>query len=381
MAQSWAEGLHTSSSSNSNLTAYQLTAAEQWLCSSVGFLSVIGSVCLILSYVLFKSLRSTWRWLLLWLSMFDLAQGAFYVLVAFVDVSGISDGACLVLGLANIATCSASFLCTMCISFLVVDLVSLHPTTDALQLRRMLRLYYSIFIGYPFCVAVIIVILHVTTKGGVVTVDDDQYGCYINHHHEMLRMVSTYIPLFVSWVLTVIFYLRSVMKLKRIHRDHSRSNSSEILRQVMWRLSMVPLVFIMIRLPDAMNRVAELNMPQGRMGWLETTDFGRTVVLIQAAFNPSQGLINGVLFVLCPRRVRRKFYNRCCAPARSQHRINRSSYRFSDTAPSQCQLDSQSLLTSGSHYPHHDDPGETSGSSSTYSRFYGTGAEFSGDAI
>ena len=314
-----------------NHTAYVLTDTEKKLCITLGALSCFGALVIILSYVLFKQLRSLWRWLLVWLSIFDFIQGAFYIFNGLVPPSALSADTCAVVGLANVLSCLCSFLCTACISYVVVDVVSMRQLNSEHAGNISLKRFYAIFLGYPALIGFIIISMHVTSMGDVITVDLDQYGCYINHDYEWLRMIATYIPCILTWVFTLVFYIRAVRRLAQVsslvsvdfieddvRRTRSNSRAAHaVLRSVMWRLSLIPLGFVMLRLPDVMYRVMELFFRPSEMLQLRTTNFGQILISMQAALNPAQGLWNMLLFVVFPESVRQRFVD-CCSLRLSQ---------------------------------------------------------------
>eukprot|EP01104_Vermistella_antarctica_P019234 TRINITY_DN7437_c0_g1_i1.p1 TRINITY_DN7437_c0_g1~~TRINITY_DN7437_c0_g1_i1.p1 ORF type:complete len:391 (+),score=44.41 TRINITY_DN7437_c0_g1_i1:232-1404(+) len=86
----------------------------------VGCLSVIGSLIIILSYILFPRLRTHARQLVCWLSLADLFQALFFVLSEWI-VPAKQNTACWLLGLFGVFSSVSTFMWTTCIAYFVLD--------------------------------------------------------------------------------------------------------------------------------------------------------------------------------------------------------------------------------------------------------------------
>jgi len=245
--------------------AYQLTTDEQYVTTIVGGFSIIGSIIIILAYsVVDQSATTLWRTLMLFLSVFDLQQGLYYVSVGVFNYTKIGEMTplCTGIGLSNIYSTTASYLCTACVAFLVNDIVRTNPkVTSGVRLK-------IIFLGYPFFVSILALVLHEMggDKDPVITAGQDQYGCYINQNHQILRWIASYIPLLISWFLCAWFNWTAYQRLKQVSTS-TASNSDEknnvdetnpVIHNMMRRLLIVPFGFIILRLPDLSFRFIEL---------------------------------------------------------------------------------------------------------------------------
>ena len=270
-----------------------------------GSLTIVGTLSIILSYVLFVPLRSRWRQLLVLLSFFDLCQGLFYIGNYFHYSSGESDLStfCKAQRYFNIFTCTTSFFCTACISIYVCDMLNLEISPQREQ--RVVVLTYALPLGYSLLVCIILFFFDRQHGYQVVGGDPDSFGCYITHNFVSMRVLCTYAPLIASWAVTVIFYVKSLLRLKALVK--SSTNDSQNVRNdlisVQRRLMLVPLAFVLLRLPDFLYRVIEY--PAGPR--FQHSPAGQLLNLACAIANPSQGFINSVIFVAFSWRVRRSF--------------------------------------------------------------------------
>ena len=241
--------------------AYQLTTSEQYVTTIVGGFSIVGSIIIILAYsVVDQSATTLWRTLMLFLSVFDLQQGLYYVSVGvfnYTKIGGMTP-LCAGIGLSNIYSTTASYLCTACVAFLVNDIVRPNP-----KVKSGVRLKI-IFLGYPFFVSILALVLHEMggDKDPVITVGRDQYGCYINQKHQILRWIASYIPLLISWFLCAWFNWTAYQRLKQVSTasssDENVDETNPVIHNMMRRLLIVPFGFIILRLPDLSFRLIEL---------------------------------------------------------------------------------------------------------------------------
>eukprot|EP00949_MAST-11_sp_MAST-11-sp1_P005145 g5145.t1 len=292
---------------------------ESVLCASFGTCSVIGSMLIVVSYLLFEQLRSSWRRLLVWLSVFDLIQGVFYVSVATPLYGDISPAACTLIGVLNIYSCAGAYLCTACLAYMVNDIISVRSTKQSTLASKIM---HFIFLGYPTAVTAFVLVVQYTdgmnvAQKSVISTDNDQFGCWINKQHQLLRWLAAYIPLILSWCVTVYFHIKSYRHLASVTRSPSftklleegggNDGVSRTITNVMRRLSLVPLGFAILRLPDMLFRVGEIFS----WGLQPAEGPGRWLTVAQSVLNPSQGFWNAILFVLYSESVRQGLVGWC----------------------------------------------------------------------
>tara|TARA_B100000795_G_scaffold209037_1_gene162557 strand:+ start:227 stop:1231 length:1005 start_codon:yes stop_codon:yes gene_type:complete len=309
-----------SSSSVPLYPAYPLNVQEQYVTTIMGICSVFGSAIIIIAYaVVDQSPTTLWRNLMIFLSIFDMQQGFYYISVGlfnYTDVGKITP-LCTAIGLSNIYSTTASYLCTGCIAFLVNDIVKATPVV------KNGRYIYLIFLGYPLLVSVAVFVLHMVGKEPVITPDTDQYGCYINQSHELERWIASYIPMLSSWVVCSIYNLQAYRRLKQVvtpGSDVTENNGNRVIHNMMRRLLIVPFGFVLLRLPDISYRILELFYREQNVNEMQIADW---FVFLQAGLNPAQGVWNCVLLAIYSRRLRRGFLEWCCCNCRKKKDVER----------------------------------------------------------
>ena len=314
--------------------AYNLTLTEKYITTTVGTLSVLGSAIIILEYSLVDTSPQTplWRTLMICLSVFDMQQGVYYISVGLLDYTDIGriTPLCTAIGLSNIFSTTAAYLCTGCIAYLVHDIIQPIPRVTSG------RFIYALFLGYPFIVSVVAWADNLSHD--VITPGFDLYGCYINKENQLLRWVASYIPLVLSWLACGIYNLSAYRRLKQVSKGSTArsntgspgsnspgsyspiSNSSSdgnedvnfngnaVIHNMMRRLLIVPFGFVLLRLPDLCFRLLELYYTKNP-GVMVVGDWA---VVLQSALNPAQGTWNCVLLAIYSTRLRQQFLQWCC---------------------------------------------------------------------
>ena len=302
--------------------AYQLNLYEKYVTTIVGTLSVFGAAIIILAYTWVDNSPKTplWRSLMIFLSIFDMQQGAYYISVGLFNYTeiGMVTPLCTAIGISNVYATTAAYICTGCIAYLVHDIIQPVPRVVSG------KLIYLTFLGYPLIISAVAWAANLSRP--VITPDVDQYGCYINKDNELLRWVASYIPMVVSWVVCSVYNFTAYRRLKQVSdsigdgNDRTNNPTSEsgnaVIRNMMRRLLIVPFGLIVLRLPDLSFRLLELCNNSSN------TNVAEWFVLLQSALNPMQGAWNCVLLAIYSKRLRQHFLEWCCC--------GRCSFRSSD---------------------------------------------------
>jgi hypothetical protein len=109
----------------------------------------------------------------------------------------------------------------------------------------------------------------------------------------------------LSFVFVLCCYVPTVRKLHSVLR-HNVSRQSKDIRRMLFRLALVPGIFILLRVPSALHTLL--------MYILQTPTYKgyQTMVAMQAIGDTGQGAANGMLYVVCSDTVHRVFFGGCC---------------------------------------------------------------------
>ena len=258
-------------------------------------------------YVAFPKLRSQWRLYLVFLSAHDFIQGFYYAsnwILEFEDVEGNATATdsgggnhsggsrppfpppnanntvvvppwCLPQAVMGMYSATASFLWTAGLSIFIHRLVSrwtrsletlsTSTSTGAGQVAAESGswLYVAVCCGYPFVVQIAVVwSVSIDGDGGLVLLDGylkDEYGCFIGYQHVLWRIISVYGPLWISMAVTTFCYVSVSRRLgAMVTRDRTgRTATGASLARIQRKMLLVPLIFVLLRLPESIQRVGE----------------------------------------------------------------------------------------------------------------------------
>jgi hypothetical protein len=268
-------------------------------------------------YVAFPKLRSQWRLYLVFLSAHDFIQGFYYAsnwILEFENVEGNNHTTgnhntgnhttgnhttgnhsggwrgvpppninhtvvvppwCLPQAVIGMYSATASFLWTAGLSIFIHRLVSrwtrsletlsTSTSTGAGQVAAESGswLYVAVCCGYPFVVQIAVVwSVSIDGDGGLVLLDGylkDEYGCFIGYQHVLWRIVSVYGPLWISMAVTTFCYVSVSRRLgAMVTRDRTgRTATGASLARIQRKMLLVPLIFVLLRLPESIQRVGE----------------------------------------------------------------------------------------------------------------------------
>jgi hypothetical protein len=288
---------------------------------------VIGSLSMLLIYWIFPSLQTKWSRLLVLLAAFDLAQGLFYVFV-YIYYLTYDDGKyslgliCKLQSYLNVFSNTASFLCTAGISIFIW----LHIQVEVSPQREQRVIFWTFAFptGYAFLACLSMFVMDFENNWEVVGGSQDTFGCYITAEYVTMRNICTYIPLLLSWVVTVYYYIKSQIRLSQVvastrqpsekEEDTHGTQEAKAVRAdlllVKWKMTLIPFTFILLRLPDFLYRLLEYHIFEHHKDWKESI-YCEALSWAIAVLSPSQGSVNAVLFLAFSPRVRHSFVLSC----------------------------------------------------------------------
>ncbi|KAH3743939.1 G protein-coupled receptor 157 [Pelomyxa schiedti] len=265
-----------------------------------GLLSAIGGFLVFLSYILFKRLRSPPRALVTCLSFIDMLQGLFFCTVMIQPLTYDTPW-CSLFAVFGIYVAVSSFFWTSCVGFYVfVHVYRLYSfqtnsnrAYDSINTRKtevMVVFFHIISWGVPAVLCIVIMGFGVEGESG------DAPWCFIPFTAYKWRM-SYYLPLILNMVFAFIVWILTMFLLLRLHRTTRARYEplSRLLasRALLIKLSLVPICFIILRLPGVIYRFDEFVSD-------DIGDFfcSYGYICLMTMTDASQGTVMFLLFVL-----------------------------------------------------------------------------------
>ena len=107
-----------------------------------------------------------------------------------------------------------------------------------------------------------------------------------------------------SFIFVLCCYVPTVRKLYSVLR-HSVSHQSREIRRMLFRLALVPGIFICLRIPSAIHTILMYT-------WKPNYPNVEFMTAMQSIGDTSQGAANGLLYVVCSDTIHRVFFGGCC---------------------------------------------------------------------
>eukprot|EP00947_MAST-08B_sp_MAST-8B-sp1_P001387 g1387.t1 len=354
---------------------------------------MLSSTVIIVSYLAFPKLRSTWRLYLTLLSAMDFMQGVFYFSNAI--AADANQGHLNISHAQHVWKLSATAGCKMQAFFGMYSSTSSYLWTAGMAffVHRLVRNWCSflrgnmqtntkgegscwyplVALGYPLLIQVALLVTDALTpqQDPIIGYDDDDYGCFIRQKYPAWRYLGYYLPLWLSIMVTFVCYVAVSVKIRQM--SLAAGDAAPGLVRIRRKMLLVPLAFLILRLPESIFRIAEaIYVAQGGDGPVAngtsstsssasfyasssspspppsapssssssssssapfqvppsagspfiSTPLGQALLLLQAAFNPSQGTLNCLIFVWTSPTYRRSIdrllrrsgrVGRCCS--------------------------------------------------------------------
>ena len=289
---------------------------------TVSTLSLFGSLSLIGCYFFLGESGGSCRKLIFYLSIADLFQSLFFLGNLHV-YNGVG---CKLLAIFGIFAAVSTFLWTV----LIAHFIWISVLLPAEMPEKHPIYYHAIAWGVPSGIIVSLLLYSVIWSENHSPIEifgpDASVGwCFIGAEYIWARVLSIYIPLIVCWLLTCLFVfsarskLLKILKLQEMQVMAFESERNNPLPEMIARLTLIPLLFIFLRVWGAIYRVWWVAVAlrddsissnayfDTHHEWLQDlTSFG----------DAAQGFTNFVIFVILTRSVRQKIWARflrlCC---------------------------------------------------------------------
>eukprot|EP01121_Diplochlamys_sp_Union-15-3_P000057 TRINITY_DN10047_c0_g5_i1.p1 TRINITY_DN10047_c0_g5~~TRINITY_DN10047_c0_g5_i1.p1 ORF type:complete len:307 (-),score=16.88 TRINITY_DN10047_c0_g5_i1:49-969(-) len=278
--------------------------------------SFVGSLLIMCSW-LFPKCRSKTRKLVVILSVTDFFSSICYilgvVLIGYYEGKNTNDvhTVCRFLAPFNIFFTCSSFLWTACIA--VHLYISVRRGTNS----SYTTIYHIISWGYPLATLITVF----ATRSGD-RADTQTYWCFIAAFSSkvkwlLLRSMTVYLPLVISWFIALVFYLLTRFRL------NSEFKQQEIVAlrvkshfNLSTKLTFIPLVFIFLRVWGMVATIV-----QGVYG--SDYDYSKFVWLefLHCIGDPGQGFVNSLFYVVFSKKIRKSYVDKL---------FNRKSGKYSE---------------------------------------------------
>eukprot|EP00995_Heteronema_vittatum_P004264 NODE_165_length_1754_cov_136.505572_g113_i0.p1 GENE.NODE_165_length_1754_cov_136.505572_g113_i0~~NODE_165_length_1754_cov_136.505572_g113_i0.p1 ORF type:complete len:355 (-),score=99.79 NODE_165_length_1754_cov_136.505572_g113_i0:689-1660(-) len=277
------------------------TSSNQAAAYLGGGLGALGSLFFIISYLVFRDLRTKSRQLLLFLSLADLGQAVRFLSIGYDHTSEVT---CSVQSVLGLWVATASFLWTACIS-VYVYLVVKNPNRVFPELG--ICGFHLLAWGYPTAFAAAVVLRDLP-----ITRSSDVPWCFLGPETPVVwRVLGFGLPLVSCWIVTAVMYVLATIEIDRgchftPHGSDGTSPFEIEMRELQTKFKLIPLVFVVLRVWDAIYHVYSAVhrgklMPVG--GWyLSLMIFG----------DASQGFFNCLIFVFLTRKIRQRIASAFC---------------------------------------------------------------------
>ncbi|XP_062397594.1 G-protein coupled receptor 157 [Sardina pilchardus] len=293
-------------------------------------LSFLGSLLIILTYIIWADLRTTPRKLLVFLSVADLLSAVSYAYGVWKIFDGDSLD-CIVQGAISTFANTSSFFWTVAIAiYLYIFIVK-----SSQRLADSLVLYFHLVSwGLPLGITVAALCLH---KIGYDASEVSVGWCWVSikaEDHVLWMLLTGKIWEFLAYVMLPVFYL--LIK-HHIHRAHaalseyrpilaSSPTSNSLTSMADRKLTLIPVIFIFLRIWSTVRFVLMLAGSPARQH--------PVLVTLHGIGNTLQGAANCIMFVLCTQPVRARLANLLCCRGQSRARGAEAQRSGGDDTPS-----------------------------------------------
>jgi len=238
-------------------------------------LSTFDSLYIVVSFILFKSIRTTYSVLVFWLSICDLGSSLAWIVFGFVEKSD-SSPFCIAQGAVVEFFQIGSFFWTASIAYSMYLII--------VKKEAEISYIYKYFHAMSWCTGSIIIGVGIPMHWfGDANITDGSYvsWCWFAAGNDLEKFLFYYLPFFVIWSFNAITYLI-------VHIEMRKQIISESLRdKTEQRIRLYLLVFMICIGVGVVNRVQNLFGPP--LFWLS---------FIDALFSPLQGFLNSIVYGL-----------------------------------------------------------------------------------
>jgi len=279
-----------------------------------GGMSLIGGLLTVLCYWAFPTTRSPTRLLMVYLAVADTLQAIFFV-TPFITV-------CRFQTTFGIFAANTTFFWTVCVA---VHITLVSASVSAHIRARCCFLYHIFGWGGPLTIA----LLTITNIPSELIGNKDSPWCYIDEDgtgdgFPKWRLLSVYGPMWIAWLMSLVFYLTSMCYLHKLYREQqaiasepsTSSSGAGVLpaslateaRLLYLKFSLIPLSFLLLRTPGTLCRILEYLRHEHQASGLWAVSM--------AVGDSSQGWVNAIIFVLSSPNLQQSIAQACSRACR-----------------------------------------------------------------
>ncbi|XP_065653285.1 G-protein coupled receptor 157-like [Hydra vulgaris] len=286
-----------------NQTLYQQFAMSILNKTMVGFastLSIIGSLCIIITYISYKDIRTSIRKIIVYKSFADLFTAVVNFTALYFKPKS-KDVFCLVQSFISSASLLCSLLWTMILAvFLFITFVK----EKHLLANKLFPLFHVVCWGVP---VIINCIAYAFNKLGNSKDAVSAGWCWISTtdtNDVILWMIldSKGIEIFSYIFLTVLYvwiklHLNKMVEQEREITPILQSQTVVVAHSLERKLMVIPLLFVFVRVWGTLRFIIFVyNIKHNKMEELTLPDFQKFLILMQGMGDNLQGAVNGFLF-------------------------------------------------------------------------------------
>ncbi|XP_019852988.1 PREDICTED: probable G-protein coupled receptor 157 [Amphimedon queenslandica] len=289
----------------------------------VCLLSILGSTSIIFSYILYKELRTTGRFILLNLSVADLIVALANLLGAAMsprfrnvnDPSDINDSSSLLALSCKIdaffglfATDSSILWTIVLLSYLYITLHCFRPSRSCFKVS--MTICMIICWGLPLAISVWFISKNFFGfqpgfSPGFCTFTGDNDGKDIYRPivgYEMFLYPSI---IFLTTI-SIAFFCHAKCKKKPVENYHYIEHHLNSIKAAERKLLFVPIVFIFIRIWGLITDVTTFYLNDNQIATLRNSKISPALIFMAGIGDSSQGFVNGIFFCLLTPPVRQR---------------------------------------------------------------------------
>lgn len=239
----------------------------------------MGSLFIIVAYVVFRDQRTFGRKLLFILSTQDLMASVAYSLPG-----AHSRAVCKIQSVTITFFACTSIAWTTCITYYIY--VSVSSGTPAAMYEK--RFHFASWTYSGIC-AIVVAVLRTGWS---------DIWCWVpssSLNNDIVRFLLFYGPLWLIWLYNFVLYMIVHARIRRLLDMGASPYYKRV--AVLQKLVYIPLILVMLRLPGSLNRT--LDFFHHHYYWLDC---------LQAAGDPAQGFADAIMFGALNKKIWRRFY-------------------------------------------------------------------------
>ncbi|KAJ5075783.1 g protein-coupled receptor [Anaeramoeba ignava] len=256
-------------------------------------LGIFGSSTIIFVHFKFPELRTFYRKLVFILSVYDLITALIYSLPGYYN-----HFICKIQPIFIIFFVATAAFWNAVIS--IITFFTVIKRTPVKTLDKFQKICHIILLVISSTMAIILIIFYHPEYNG------DSYWCWVK---EIKITIMIYSVWWSYALISVLFYITTVIKIRKIFRDISTIRDHDLRKKqrkeakIQLRMTMIPIIYILVIFPTSFKRARQM-ANQNAKPWF-------VLDMFQAFFLSTQGFWDSILFVFLIKRVRVKLFALC----------------------------------------------------------------------